>query len=89
SQIFQLQSSLLEEDVTWERLRECVVWFLPSHLEDIIIEKSEAEGICGWPLCRTSLSAWERGKYRIVVNEMKIMDREENAWRYCSETCMS
>lgn len=49
TQIFELQSCLLSEDagiVDETLLRECATWFRPQHLQDIVIERSEAEGRC-------------------------------------------
>lgn len=48
-QIFELQSCLLSEDagaVDEALLRECAAWFRPQHLQDIVVERSEAEGRC-------------------------------------------
>ena len=49
TQIFELQSLLLSEDagaIDEALLRECAAWFRPQHLQDIVIERSEAEGRC-------------------------------------------
>lgn len=84
SKIFELQSSLLEEGVTEALLRECTVWFRPKHLEDIIIERSEAEGMCGWPGCRNLLPSWGLRARRVF----NMLD-EEVAGRFCTRACMA
>lgn len=82
SQIFELQCSLLEDGVTDALLRECAIWFRPSHLQDIIIERSEAEALCGWPACRNPLHTW--AKTATLVFEVP---GGENSARFCGKAC--
>lgn len=84
AQIFELQSSLLEDGVTEALLRECAVWFRPSHLRDIVIERSEAESVCGWPACRNSLPSWALTAPLVF----DLPDGEESG-RFCGKTCMT
>lgn len=85
SQIFELQSSLLEDGVVTEAvLRECSVWFRPSHLQDIVIERSEAEGTCGWPGCGNSLPSW-----RLAAPMVFDLSDGEQLGRFCDRACMA
>ncbi|CAN0401306.1 unnamed protein product, partial [Ectocarpus sp. 12 AP-2014] len=87
SKIFQLQSSLLAEDVgeiDEALLRECATWFCPQHLQDIVIERSEAEGRCGWPGCSNKLPSW-----RLAAPLVFDLPEGEQLGRFCERSCMA
>lgn len=83
-QIFELQSSLLEDGVSEALLRECAAWFRPSDLEQIVIERSEAEGRCAWPPCLNSLPAW-----RLAAPLVFDLPEGEQLGRFCGRACMA
>ncbi|CAM9872933.1 unnamed protein product [Ectocarpus fasciculatus] len=87
SKIFELQSSLLAEDVgevDEALLRECAAWFCPQHLQDIVIERSEAEGRCGWPGCGNKLPSW-----RLAAPLVFDLPEGEQLGRFCERSCMA
>eukprot|EP00903_Cladosiphon_okamuranus_P014819 g13724.t1 len=87
SKIFELQSSLLSEDasaVDEALLRECAAWFRPQHLQDIVIERSEAEGRCGWPGCGKKLPPW-----RLAAPLVFDLPEGEQLGRFCERACMA
>ncbi|CAM9976587.1 unnamed protein product, partial [Scytosiphon promiscuus] len=87
SKIFELQSALLSEDagaVDEALLRECAVWFRPQHVQDIVIERSEAEGRCGWPGCSNRLPSW-----RLAAPMVFDLPEGEQLGRFCDRSCMA
>ena len=67
-------------------LAECAVYFRPAHLQDIVIERSEAESKCGWPVCGNALVLSRRlSSHSLAFG----LSDEEEPYRFCSRACMA
>ena len=95
SQVFEVQASLLAEDVTEHHMALAKKWIQPVHYSEMV-EERYTHGKCGFPTCKKSLVEKRPSSYRDIIDShsLAIARATNNAGgevvfpsNYCSEDC--
>jgi hypothetical protein len=86
--LFEISSLLIDRHVDGGDFEESFQWFQARHAEEVVEERTN-EGLCGYPLCKESLSSAKlnHSKYRIDYKDKKIYEVDKSAY-YCSSNCL-
>jgi hypothetical protein len=86
--LFEISSLLIDRHVDGADFEESFQWFQARHAEEVVEERTN-EGLCGYPLCKESLSSAKlnHSKYRIDYKDKKIYEVDKSAF-YCSSKCL-
>lgn len=87
AKVQQIVESLLEKGITESYLLQCLPDINQAHFDDIIEERSITH-LCGYPICKNSISEKDipKQKYRISVKNNKVYDITARK-NFCCNSC--
>ncbi|XP_065188200.1 putative RNA polymerase II subunit B1 CTD phosphatase RPAP2 [Sycon ciliatum] len=76
----------LEDNVRPEDLKTKAKYIDRLRYADVLEERSEAQHVCGYPLCNVDLKEVKSQRYHISLADKKVYDLTQRR-RYCSTEC--
>ncbi|KAJ3215499.1 RNA polymerase II associated protein 2 [Clydaea vesicula] len=84
------KQQLLHQPTTVITMQDVACYLTPEIYDQVTIERSEADSICGYPLCKNKVKINKNKKFLLENNkviELENIEISENKLNFCSKIC--